>query len=86
MNSEAGQLTSPPLVVLYTTCVFSGPCVGTTKNVNLSAPQKELLHWHWTLGIIMSCIQEMMRERHYVEPDGNKMFLHAIIKSSFTLA
>ncbi len=72
-------------MVLFTTCVFSGLCGGTTKNAILSAPQKELLHWHWTLGIIMSCIQEMMREQHYVEPNGNKMFLHAIIKSNFTL-
>ncbi len=30
-----------------------GPCIGTSENGNLSAPQKELLKWHWKLGISM---------------------------------
>ena len=29
------------------------PCVGTEDNANLSGPQKELLTWHWKLGISM---------------------------------
>ncbi len=35
------------------------PCVGTTSNANLSGPQKELLMWHWNLGISMYFIQEL---------------------------
>jgi hypothetical protein len=51
---------------------FCGLCIGASENGNLSAPQKELLKWHWKLGIAMYRIQEMMRERHYLEPNGNK--------------
>ncbi len=65
---------------------FCGPCVGTTENENLSAPQKELLKWHWKMGIGMYCIQEMMREWHYEEPTGNKTILPAIIKPKLALA
>ena len=59
---------------------FCGPCVGSQANENLSGPQKELLKWHWKLGIGMYRVQEMMRERHYEEPDGKKTILPAIIK------
>jgi hypothetical protein len=46
----------------------------------------ELLKWHWKLGVSMYCVQEMMRERHYKEPNGNKTVLPAIIKPKFALA
>jgi hypothetical protein len=65
---------------------FCGLCIGASENENLSAPQKELLKWHWKLGISMYCIQEMMREQHYEEPNGNKTVLLAIIKPKFALA
>ncbi len=65
---------------------FWDPCVGTTENENLSAPQKELLKRHWKLGISMYRIQEMMRERHYEEPNGNKTILPSIIKPKLALA
>jgi hypothetical protein len=65
---------------------FCGSCVGTTENENLSAPQKELLKWHWKLGISMYHIQEMMPEWHYEEPNGNKTILPAIIKPKLALA
>ena len=65
---------------------FCGPCVGANGNENLSAPQKELLKWHWKLGISMYRIQEMMRERHYEEPNGNKTILPAIIKPKLVSA
>jgi transposase InsO family protein len=65
---------------------FCGPCVGANANENLSAPQKELLKWHWKLGISMYRIQEMMRERHYEEPNGNKTILPAIIKPKLVSA
>ncbi len=44
-------------------CTYSKicyPCVGTASNTNLSGPQKELLSWHWKLGISMYCIQDLM--------------------------
>ncbi len=71
-----------PKHILY----FCGPCIGTTENENLSATQKELLKWHWKLGISMYHIQEMMREWHYEEPNGNKTILPAIIKQKLALA
>ena len=65
---------------------FCGSCVGTSENENLSAPQKELLKWHWKLGICMYPIREMMREQHYEEPNGNKTILPAIIKLKYASA
>ncbi len=66
---------------------FCGLCVGTSENENLfPAPQKKLLKWHWKLGISMYCIQEMMCEWHYEEPNGNKTILPAIIKPKFASA
>ncbi len=32
---------------------FICPCVGTEENTNLLGPQKELLTWHWKLGVGM---------------------------------
>ena len=65
---------------------FSGSCVGISNNKNRSTPQKELLKWHWKLGISMYRIQEMMREWHYEEPNGNKTILPAIIKPKYASA
>ncbi len=33
-----------------------GPCVKTPANENLFRPKKELLKWHWKLGVGMYCI------------------------------
>jgi hypothetical protein len=41
--------------------VSSFPCVGGLKNENLLMPQKELLLWHWKLGIGMQHLQAMMQ-------------------------
>jgi hypothetical protein len=41
--------------------VSSFPCVGGLKNKNLLMPQKELLLWHWKLGIGMQRLQAMMQ-------------------------
>jgi hypothetical protein len=41
--------------------VSSFPCVGSLNNKNLSMPQKELLLWHWKLGIEMQRLQAMMQ-------------------------
>jgi len=59
---------------------FCGACVGAAKNENISASQKELLKWHWKLGIEMYRSQEMMHERHYKDPDGRTTILPAIIQ------
>ena len=39
---------------------FCGACVGAAENENISPAQKELLKWHWKLGIGMYRIQEMI--------------------------
>jgi hypothetical protein len=36
------------------------PTVADPTNVNLTPGQKELLLWHWRLGVSMSRIQELM--------------------------
>jgi len=54
--------------------------VGAAENENISPAQKELLKWHWELGIGMYRIQEMMRKCHYEDPDGRTTILPAIIQ------
>ena len=54
--------------------------MGAAENENIAAAQKELLKWHWKLGIGMFRIQEMMCERHYEDPDGRTTILPAIIQ------
>jgi len=39
-------------------------CVGSVDNENLTSAQRELLLWHWKLGIGMQRIQSMMRDQH----------------------
>ncbi len=58
---------------------FCGPCVGAPANKNLSGPQKELLEWHWKLGIGMYCIRSLMCKQHYDKPDGKTTILPAKI-------
>ncbi len=54
--------------------------MGAAENENISPAQKEFLKWHWKLGIGVYCIQEMMRERQYEDPDGRTAILPAIIQ------
>ena len=65
---------------------FCSACVGAAENENISAAQTELLKWHWTLDIGIYCIQEMMCERHYEDPDGRTTILPAIIQPKNSLA
>ena len=46
------------------------PNVAWEENQNLSSAQKELLLWHWKLGISMHHIQELMRVSEMKEPNG----------------
>ncbi len=65
---------------------FCCPCVGAPANKNLSGHQKELLKWHWKLGIGMYRFESLMCERHYEEPDGKTTILPAIIKPKYATA
>ena len=64
--------------------IFSSfPCVGGHENKNLSSPQKELLLWHWKLGIGMQRVQKMMRSRTFEDPFGRMQVQPPIIQSKF---
>ena len=76
-----GQLsTSSRLQGLFS----SYPCVGGLANENLLQAQRELLLWHWRLGIGMQRIQVMMRNRTFEDPFGRSQVHPPIIKSKFT--
>lgn len=49
---------------------FGLPNVATDDNKNLTSAQKELLLWHWRLGIGMQRVQELMRVVEVEEPNG----------------
>ena len=67
-----GQLsTSSRLQGLFS----SYPCVGGLANENLSQAQRELLLWHWRLGIGMQRIQAMMRNLTFEDPFGRSQVL-----------
>ncbi len=55
-------------------------CIGDSENNNLTSPQRELLLWHWKLGINMYRVQELMRERTFEEPLGQCIIPPPIIK------
>ena len=59
------------------------PCVGKDERINLSGPQKELLTWHWKLGVGMQRIQEMMGETKAVDDNGNETILPPVISPKF---
>ena len=46
-------------------------------------PQKELLLWHWKLGIGMQCLQAMMRTCTFKYPFGRLQSHPPIIKAKF---
>eukprot|EP01082_Thalassiosira_pseudonana_P009463 g8665.t1 g8665 contig3:647373-650417(+) len=62
------------------------PCVADEANVNLSGPQKELLLWHWKLGVSMYQVQELMREQKFEEKTGVETVLPPVIPSKFATA
>ena len=59
---------------------FIGPCVSADANANLTGTQKELLLWHWKLGISMRRVQELMWTQRYVKPAGSSGIMHPVIK------
>ena len=59
------------------------PGVGGPVNENLTLAQKELLLWHWRLGVGMQRVQAMMRNRSFEDPFGRHTVLPPIIKAKF---
>ena len=83
---EINSTVSPIVANAESNCFPCFPSIGDAENSNLSSPQKELLLWHWKLGIGMQRIQELMRERTYEEPLGQRTVLPPIIKAKFPSA
>ena len=65
---------------------FFGACVGAPSNQKLSGPQKDLLLWHWKLGVSMYRIQDLMRPRKFEEQNSNINILTMIINTKFPAA
>ena len=53
--------------------------IGTDANVNLTSAQKELLLWHWRLGISMQRVQELMRVVEVVDENGAVSVMDRVI-------
>ena len=58
------------------------PCVGVEEYANFSNTQKELLFWHWILGISMHHVQKVMQTQNAKEPNG-KDSLSSVITPKF---
>ena len=59
------------------------PCVGDDSNSNLTSPQRELLLWHWKLGVSMKRIQQMMVEHEAVDSKNKSVIMPQVIKPKF---
>jgi hypothetical protein len=58
-------------------------CVGGPVNKNLTMAQKELLLWHWKLGIGMQRLRAMMRNYTFKDPFGRSQVHPPIIQAKF---
>ncbi len=56
------------------------------SNVNLTPGQKELLLWHWRLGISMSRIQELMVPHQAKDKNGLQDIMPCVITPAFKTA
>ena len=56
------------------------PCVRNDSNANLTGPQRELLLWHWKLGISMTRIQQMMVKHEAVDANNESVIMPQVIK------
>ncbi len=83
---EIDKVVSPIFTQSDQTFFPGCPCVGNSKNKNLASPQRELLLWHWKLGINMYRVQELMHERTFEELLGQRTILPPIIKPKFLSA
>ncbi len=59
-------------------------CVGGLVSKNSTMAQKELLLWHWKLGIGMQRLQAMMHNRTFEDPFGRLQVHPPIIQAKFT--
>lgn len=60
-----------------------GNCVEASVNKTLSEANKDILRWHWKLGIGIKVIQELMKSLMYEEQSGNMSELPRTIKTKF---
>lgn len=61
-------------------------CVADDLNPNLTGGQKELLLWHWKLGISMSRIQELMVPHQAIDSNGLRDMMPSVITPKFPTA
>ena len=57
-----------------------GSCVTDVTNQNLTRGQKELLLWHWKLGISMQRVQELMKVERAVDREGKHSLMPCVIE------
>ena len=62
------------------------PTVASADNLNLTSAQKELLLWHWKLGISMHRIQELMKDQPMEDPAGVTSVAKQVIKPQMASA
>ncbi len=62
------------------------PLVADPSNVNLTPGQKELLLWHWRLGISMSCIQELIVPHWAKDENGLRDIMPCVITPALKTA
>jgi hypothetical protein len=62
------------------------PLVADPSNVNLTPGQKELLLWHWRLGICISRIQEFMVPHWAKDENGLQDMMPCVITLAFKTA
>ena len=62
------------------------PNVGVDANVNLDSAKKELLLWHWKLGISMPRVQELMRPVEMIDSNGASVVKDRVIKPKIKAA
>ena len=59
------------------------PCVGDDSNANLTGPQRELLLWHWKLGVSMTRIQQITVEHEAVDANNESVIMPQVIKPRY---
>ena len=59
-------------------------CVSGERNPNLSPGQKELLTWHYRLGISLRHVQYLMQSHEREDAEGNSMRIGAVIPTEYT--
>jgi len=65
-------------------CLLSS--LADDTNINLTSGQKELLMWHWKLGISMSRIQELMVPHRAKDENGLQDMMPCVITPAFKTA